>query len=278
MEKKIGIVGLGLIGGSIAKAAKANTQNRIFGWDINPQVIEQAVQDKTIDRVLDEASIGECDIIILCVYPNDTIAYVKKHADSIQKGTIIVDCAGVKSGICNELSPFCSERGMYFIGGHPMAGKEKTGYHYSSPHLFDGAAMILCRDEHTNIVAIKAVELLFLKLGFLSVTLTTAAEHDKIIAFTSQLAHVVSNAYIKSATATMQEGFSAGSYKDLTRVAYLNEAMWTELFFENKENLMFETESLIARLGEYVSALRQDDKEKMKKLLHEGKIAKETMG
>lgn len=278
MEKNIGIVGLGLIGGSLAKAIKANLEHRVFGWDINQLALNQARLEKAIDGVLDETTIPQCDTIILCVYPNETVSFVKKYADFFKRGIIIVDCAGVKTNICNELSPFCAERGIYFVGGHPMAGIEKSGYEHSYGHLFDGATMILCKDEYTNSVALKAVEMLFLSIGFLNVTITTAAEHDKVIAFTSQLAHIVSNAYIRSDSATMQKGFSAGSYKDLTRVAYLNEVMWTELFFENRDNLIFEAEGLIERISEYVSALKTDDREKMKRLLYEGKKAKETVG
>ena len=189
-----------------------------------------------------------------------------------------MDCSGTKQTVCTELSRLCHSYGLYFVGGHPMAGIERSGYKYSYAEMYEGATMILCRDEFTNLIALKAAELLFLEIGFGRVTVTDAATHDSNIAFTSQLAHVVSNAFIKSPTAKRQDGFSAGSYKDLTRVARLNEDMWTELFFDNKEPLAYEIETIITSLQEYLDALKDDDREKMRSLLRDGREAKESIG
>ncbi|MCL2517768.1 MAG: prephenate dehydrogenase [Oscillospiraceae bacterium] len=278
MNKTIGIIGLGLIGGSMARAIKANTGNTVFGYDINENVLTQAIAQNAIDKIIKEDEFCKCDNILVALYPNDTIEFVKKNIDKFKKGTIIIDCAGVKSNICKSLSEFVNGRGLYFIGGHPMMGIEKSGFENSFAHLFDGATMILCKDEFTNIIALKAAEMFFTSIGFLKITITTADEHDRIIAFTSQLAHIVANAYIKSDSAKMQVGFSAGSYKDMTRVAYLNENMWTELFLENKNYLTAEIDLLIAQLGEYSAALKKHDEMELKKLLVEGKNAKMANG
>ncbi len=278
MDKIIGISGLGLIGGSMAKALKSGTTNIIYGYDINDNTVQNAIVSSCIDGVLDENTIKKCDIIILCLYPSDTINYVISNIKNFKKNTIIVDCAGVKTNICETLSKLCFDNGIHFIGGHPMAGIEKSGFENSFSHMFDGATMIFCKDNYTNLASLKTAEKLFNEIGFLRVTITTANEHDRVIAFTSQLPHVVSNAFIKSPTALEQIGYSAGSYKDLTRVALLNEDMWTELFFQNKDCLLEETKSLVERLNEYINALENDDKLYMKQLLFDGKKAKEKLG
>lgn len=278
MNKIIGVAGLGLIGGSLAKALKANTSHTVYGADQNQSVLSAAMEEKTIEQVLDETLLRQCDMVLVALYPKDTVAYVKANLANFKKGAVIIDCAGVKSAICAQLPELASKRGLYFIGGHPMAGIEKSGYHNSFAQMFDGASMILCKDPYTNVVALKAAEMLFLSMGFKRVTLTTAEEHDKIIAFTSQLAHIVSSAYIKSDTAKNQIGFSAGSYKDLTRVARLDENLWTDLFFANKEYLTAELKSLIKFLGEYLHTLEEGQEEEMKRLLAEGKKAKEAIG
>ena len=278
MDKTIGVIGMGLIGGSLVKALKANTTHRVYGMDRNADVVAGALRQQSIDGELTDEMLGKCDTLLLALYPNDIVDFVRSHIGICKKGVVIVDCAGVKANICTALSEFVGSHGMYFIGGHPMSGIEKTGYASSYSHLFDGATMILCKDSFTNLIALKAAEVLFMSLGFMRVTITTAEEHDRIIAFTSQLAHVVSSAYIKSDTAPKQMGFTAGSYKDLTRVAWLNEELWTELFFENRDNLATEIEDLSARLLDYADALREGDREKMKRLLLEGKLAKEAIG
>lgn len=276
MNKNIGIAGLGLIGGSLAKAFKQYTTHAIYGFDVDESVMNDALDQHVLDDRLNENTMGQCDVVIIALYPHDTIAYVQKNISHFKKGSVIIDCAGTKENICKSLSPLCVAHGMYFIGGHPMAGKEASGFHASSADLFIDASMILCKDANTNIVALKQAELLFLCVGFDRVTITTAAEHDQVIAFTSQLAHVVSSAYIKSETAQKNSGFSAGSFRDLTRVAKLNETMWTELFFENKDYLLNEIDGIISHLTEYKIALQAEDQATMKALLYAGKIAKET--
>lgn len=279
MNKNIGIVGLGLIGASMAKALKKHTGHTVWGYDIDELVLKKALKENTIDFELkEEDNLNKCDILLVSLYPSDTESFIKSNILRLKRGTIIIDMCGVKESLCNELSPIALEHGMYFIGGHPMAGVERSGYDNSFADLFKGASMILCKDIHTNTVALKAAELLFLSVGFGSVTITSAKQHDKMIAFTSQLAHIVSSAYIRSETAERQEGFSAGSYQDLTRVARLNEIMWTQLFFMNKDNLIAEVQGIIGRLEGYMKALQNGDEAKMRGLLKDGTEKKEKIG
>lgn len=276
MNKNIGIVGLGLIGGSFASALKSKTAHVVYGFDIDEKTLSDAVATKAIDHILTPDVYNVCDVLIIALFPSDTKTFVLDNQSRFKKGTVIIDCVGVKENICGELSAICHQNELYFIGGHPMAGKENWGFDNATSELFDNASMILCTDQYTNSVALKQAEILLKSVGFAHITITTPCEHDKIIAFTSQLAHVVSSAYIKSETATLHSGFSAGSFRDMTRVAKLNEAMWTELFFENKTHLLHEIDSIIMRLGEYKNALETNDSTLMKKLLLDGRLAKEA--
>ncbi len=278
MKKTVGIIGLGLIGGSLAKAFKKHTEHTVLGYNRTTSVSEKALEDESIDEIMNISDLSRCDMVIVSLYPEMTVKFVTDNINNFKKNTVIIDCSGTKEAVCSALSPLAAEHGLYFIGGHPMAGIERSGYKYSFAEMYEGATMILCRDKYTNLIALKAAELLFLEIGFGRVTVTDSVTHDKNIAFTSQLAHVVSNAYVKSPTAKCQDGFSAGSYKDLTRVARLNEDMWTELFFDNKEHLSNEISVIIDNLKEYLCALNEDDREKMRKLLRDGREAKEQIG
>lgn len=277
MAKNIGVVGLGLIGASLAKSLKTNTNNVILGYDIDKNVVNQALNDKTIDLNLED-KISDCDIAIICLYPNDTINYIEKNIKLFKKNCIIIDCAGIKSKICDKISKLCFNNNINFIGGHPMAGIEKSGYAFSNAHLFDGATMVFCKDNFTQTHALEHSSELFKSIGFDKITYSTPTEHDEIIAFTSQLAHVVSNAYVQSEQASKQMGFSGGSYKDLTRVAYLNENMWSELFIANKSALCKEIRALSTLLNQYADLIDNENEEKLKELLKNGKEMKLIVG
>lgn len=266
----IGVVGLGLIGGSLCKAIKAKTTHTVYGFDINQSINSYAVLDKSIDDVLTADNIADCDFILLSVYPKATIDYLKQNAEFINQGTVVIDCGGVKRSICEQCFAVANEHSFVFIGGHPMAGLHQSGFKYSKAELFLGASMILTPQNTDDIALLQKVTEFIKSIGFASVTTTTPENHDRIIAFTSQLAHVVSNAYVKSPQAKVHKGFSAGSYKDLTRVAKLNENMWTELFLENKDNLIFELEHIITALSQYKTALENNDADALKALLKDG--------
>ncbi len=274
---KIGVIGLGLIGGSMVKAIRLNTDHYVLGTDIDPKVVTKAKIIEAINEELTEKNIGECDMIILALYPNATIETARKYAHLIKKGAYLIDCAGVKEKVCDEMLEIARENGFVFVGGHPMAGIEKIGFNYSNPEIFANASMILTPDNSVKIEDLANIKIFFLSIGFGKITVKTPKEHDRIIAYTSQLAHVLSNAYVKSETAKEHRGLSAGSFKDLTRVAYLNEIMWTELFFENKDNLIDELNTLIGNLSKYKTALENNDMGLLKELLKKGREIKEAI-
>ncbi|MFI3327134.1 MAG: prephenate dehydrogenase [Clostridia bacterium] len=274
----IAVIGLGLIGASMAKTIKDKSENKIFGYDLSTDVMEKAVHENIIDGILSENNLSECELVIICVYPKDTIEYVENNLYNFSKDTIIVDCSGVKTDICQSLSKLCRDNKLHFVGGHPMAGLEHSGYDYSVFNLFSGASMILCEDEYTSKKSLDFCKNFFSSLGFGKITVTNYASHDDVIAFTSQLAHVVSNAYIQSDQAKKQMGFSAGSYKDLTRVAYLNENMWSQLFIANKKPLIKEIRGLSKRLEIYADLIETENAEDLKELLKQGKEMKKHLG
>ncbi len=273
----VGIVGLGLIGGSLAKAFRENTDHTILACDKDPGVLVAANLNGIINGNLTDESIGTCDRIILCMYPEACVQYVKENADKIKKGAVVSDVCGTKQYICSELEPMAKAYGFKFIGTHPMAGTQYTGFSHSKATMFKGASIIFCTDGSADeLDSLEETKKFFFSAGFSQAVFTTAEKHDRQIAYTSQLAHIVSNAYIKSPTAQTHKGFSAGSFKDMTRVASLNVSMWSELFLENKESLLYEIELLIDNLRQYGDAIRADDKEKLKELLKKGVENKAT--
>lgn len=267
---KIGIIGLGLIGGSIAKAIKQNTKNMVYGTDLLESVIYKAKLVEAIDDKLEEEMLHECDMVIIALYPGATIEYIKEHRLMFKKGAIVLDCCGVKECICNEVLPISEENDFLYVGAHPMAGIEFSGFEHSKNSLFKNASMILTPPSHIGIETMEMLKNLWMSLGFTNVQICSPKEHDERIAFTSQLAHVVSSAYIKSPSALNHKGFSAGSFKDLTRVAKLNADMWTELFLLNQENLALEIDGIIESLKQYSSAIKEGKEKELWDLLNEG--------
>lgn len=273
----IGIIGLGLIGGSMAKTLKEKTSHTVYGKDILPEVIIKARLIGAIDDELDDELLSECDMVILSLYPRDIVDYVQKNADKFKKGAIVMDCCGIKRLVCDKVKPLVDGRDFIFMGGHPMAGIEKWGFENARGDLFEGASMIITPFEDVDIKTLIMVKELFLQMGFAMVRVSTPKEHDLMIAYTSQLAHVLSSAYVKSPSALEHVGFSAGSFKDMTRVAKLNENMWTELFMVNSDNLLGEIDALIDRLCEYRDAMKNKDEKMLCALLKEGRERKEFL-
>ena len=271
----IGVVGLGLIGGSIAKSAKKNTKHKIYGYDINENVVKNAINEKSIDGELTEKRLVTCDYVFIPLYPEAVIDYVEKNADNFKDGAVVIDCAGVKRSVCDRCFNIAGKHNFVFVGGHPMAGTQFSGFENSKETMFHNAPFVLTPKENEDILVLANAREVIMQLGFGRVSVMTPQKHDKLIAFTSQLAHVVSNAFVKSPSAIERKGISAGSYKDLTRVAYLNENMWTELFLDNKENLIFEIDNIISELKKYSDAMKADDSETLRQLLKEGREAKE---
>ena len=274
---KIAVIGLGLIGGSIAKAIKEQTDHTVLGADIVQSVLLRAKLTEAIDDELTEANLPECETVIIALYPEAAVRWLRENARRIAKHALVVDCCGVKKYVCDRVKDLAEEHGFVFIGGHPMAGRERSGFDFSTSEMFKKASMILTPYADTDIREIERAKKLFLSIGFGRVKFSTPQEHDEMIAFTSQLAHIVSGAYVKTPLAMKHKGFSAGSFKDMTRVARLNEQMWTELFLENQDLLLTQVEALVDRMCEYRDALREKDTQKLKAILREGREIKESL-
>ncbi len=273
---QVGIVGLGLIGGSFAKAYKA-AGHSVYAYDRDGSVMDYAVVSETIDGALTRENISRCDFVLIALYPENAVEYLKSEAGYFGKKPIVMDCCGTKEKVCGAGFELAREYCFTFVGGHPMAGTQYSGLKYAKANMFVNAPMVIVPPDFDDIVLLSRVKELLSPAGIKKITVTTAKEHDRMIAFTSQLAHVVSNAYIKSPTAGSHKGFSAGSYKDMTRVAWLNPQMWAELFIENRENLVHELDILTASLGEYRQAIYDCDKDRLTALLAEGKRLKEEV-
>ena len=273
----VGIVGLGLIGGSLAKAYH-EAGHRVLAYDIDSSVTAFAQMANAIDEALSEENIAQCDLLLLAVYPQAAIDYLAQYAALLRKDAVVVDCCGTKRIVCAACFKIAKEHGFLFVGGHPMAGTHFSGFKYSRATLFKGAPMVLVPPVLDDMQMIERVCKLLDAPCFGHFSVTTAEKHDEMIAFTSQLAHVVSNAYVKSPTARSHKGFSAGSYKDLTRVAWLNPQMWTELFLDNRDHLITELDGLCSELQKYRDALSEGNSETLCALLEEGKRCKEVVG
>lgn len=265
------------MGGSLAKAITLNTKHTVLGMNRSREALLKALEVSAIKEELTKDNLCECDLVIVSLYPQASIDCITQYAKFFKKGAIVMDISGVKRYVCDALYDTAKENGFVFIGAHPMAGLHFSGFEYSTPKMFNNSSMILTPYEDTPEECVNLIKDLFIKIGFTNIQISTPEEHDKIIAFTSQLAHVVSNAYVKSPNALVHKGFSAGSYKDLTRVAYLNEYMWAELFLENRDNLINEIDAIVNNLVQYKKALEDNGFEKLAELLRDGKILKEKI-
>lgn len=272
----VGILGLGLIGGSLARAY-ALEGHTVYAIQRNESMLSFAMLAGAVHGKLNEETIPKCDLILLAIYPDGSATWLEKNAHLISKDTLVLDCCGVKQEICSRCFPVAKQYGFTFVGGHPMAGSQFSGFKYSRANLFSGAPMVLVPPVFDDISLLQRVKDALKPCNFGLYSVTTAAEHDKMIAFTSQMPHILSNAFIKSPTALKHKGFSAGSYRDLTRVAWLNPQMWAELFLENRDNVLFELDTYIENLKQYQQAIRDQDMDRLMRLLDEGKKRKEEV-
>ena len=272
----VGILGLGLIGGSLARAySKAG--HRVLAAEKDEMILSFAQIAGAVAEPLTIENIPECDLILLAIYPGGSAGWLEAHAHLIRPDALVMDCCGVKEEICGRCFPLAKQYGFTFVGGHPMAGSHNSGFKYSRSNLFQGAPMVLVPPRFDDMQLLDRVKEALAPCRFGTFSVCTAREHDRMIGFTSQMPHIVSNAYIKSPTARNHKGFSAGSYKDLTRVAWLNPQMWAELFMENKENVLQELDFFISSLQAYRDAIAQDNQEALISLLDEGKRRKEEV-
>lgn len=277
MDNKIVIVGLGLIGGSLAKAFQEFTDCTVSGIDTNAQVLEAALKSGAIDKIGTDDDIRNADVLYLCTYPQAAIDFVTAHTELIGEHCIVTDTCGIKAAICPQLAALAKEHHFVFVGGHPMAGKEKNGFEASEAALFDGASYLLipCNAPDWAVDTMKGIAV---SLGFGGTVVTTPEHHDTMIAYTSQLPHVLACAYVMSPCCPQHNGFSAGSYRDVSRVARINEKLWSELFLDNRVALVTELNTLIDNITHIKNAVEQNDRDTLTELLKQGREVKERLG
>ena len=272
----VGILGLGLIGGSLARAY-ALAGHTVYAIQRNETMLSFAMLAGAVHGKLNQETIPNCDLILLAIYPEGSASWLEKNAHLVAHDALVIDCCGTKEVICSRCFPLAEKYGFTFMGGHPMAGSQFSGFKYSRADLFEGAPMVLVPPVFDDMQLLDNVKTALSPCNFGSFSVTTAKDHDRMIAFTSQMPHILSNAFIKSPTAVHHKGFSAGSYRDLTRVAWLNPKMWAELFLENKENILFELDYYIHSLEAYRDAIASNDEAILISLLEEGKNRKEQV-
>ncbi len=276
--KTIGIIGLGLIGGSFARAYKNHEQEfTVYAQNRTASTLQLANIMGAVDGELTDERFKECDCILVCLHTALSCKWLEDNAAKIPPSCMVIDCCGTKRNICKIGFALAQKYGFEYVGGHPMAGTHRWGFKNSRANMYKGASFVVVPRVFDDVMLLERVKSYVMPVGFGRISVTTAERHDKLIAFTSQLAHVVSNAYIKSPTAREHKGFSAGSYLDLTRVAWLNPVMWSDLFIENKDNLLFEIDQIMGELKKYRDALADSDKERLEQLLDEGRIRKEEV-
>lgn len=273
---KVGILGLGLIGGSMARAY-AVAGHTVYAADLDESTLSFAMLSGAVHGRLDEETIPACELLLLAIYPGGSAKWLEDNGRLVDSGALVLDLCGIKQEVCKRCFPVARKYGFTFVGGHPMAGSHFSGFKYSRADLYKGAPMVLVPPRFDDIDLLQRVKDAMAPCGFGMFSVTTAEEHDRMIAFTSQMPHVLSNAFIKSPTARQHKGFSAGSYKDLTRVAWLNAPMWSELSLENRDNLLFELNTYLDSLTAYRDALEARDGERLTALLEAGKKAKEEV-
>jgi len=269
----VGIVGLGLISGSMAKAYAAAGET-VLAWNRSPSMLDFAIMSGAVREPLTPENMNLCDLILVGLPPEASISWIRDNAPHISAHTVVMDLCGTKRVVCAACFPLAEQYGFTFVGGHPMAGTHNSGFKYARATLFKGAPMVLVPPSGYDMELLDHIKTLLLPAGFGKLSVTTAEDHDRMIAFTSQMCHVVSNAYIKSPTARSHKGFSAGSYKDLTRVAWLNPDMWAELMLENRDFMLREMDVLLENLTAYRSAIAEDNFDDLRQLLDDGRKIK----
>lgn len=270
------IVGLGIIGGSLAKAFAKYTNHHIIGINRSEITVQQALNDGAIHEIGKLDSLGKADVVYMCTYPEHIVSFVENNAGYFRKNCIITDVCGIKKNICGRLTDICEKNGLQYVGSHPMAGKEQSSYAASEAELFQNASYIIvpCKAKEYSVQALAS---LAKEIGFSTIRITTPAEHDRMIAFTSQLPHVLACAYVMSPCCKNHKGFSAGSYRDVSRVANINETLWTDLFLSNQEPLSEEISILIQNLTAIKNAVDGNKAEELKELLKQSRLVKQGL-
>lgn len=273
----IAVVGLGIIGGSFCKALKKYTSHYVIGINRTESTAKKALEINAVDEIGKPENLSKADLIILAMYPQADVDFIKSYGKFISKGTLVTDASGIKRAICPMMKNLAKEYGFIFVGSHPMAGKETNGFDVSDADLYNNASYIItpcgAKQEYVDVLSSLAKS-----IGFSTIKITTPEEHDRMIAFTSQLPHVLACSYVMSPCCPNHNGFSAGSYRDVSRVANINSKLWSELFLENKEPLVQELDILIDNISDIINAIKNEDSDKLQALLEKGHMVKQALG
>lgn len=273
--QKIAVIGLGIMGGSIAKALKKTDKYYVIGYNRTEEITKRALADGAIDEIWDGVSQIDADITILAVNPNVTFKLFETLPSLLKKGSILTDICGVKAEVVKMGEAVCKDKGIFFIGGHPMAGRERNGYDYSTEDLFFNRSYIFTETPNSDKETLNKLSQMALDIGCSDVTITSPEYHDKMIAYTSQIPHILAGAYMNSPTSATHKGYSAGSYHDVSRVASVDENLWSQLFLSNKDNLLYEIDILIRNLQDYKEAVARNDQSRLSGIIKTGRILKE---
>lgn len=268
--KKVAVIGLGIIGGSIC-AALTKAGYAIDGTDLDKNAVETALEKGYIWA--EATRLHTYDVVFIAVPPRATISILRTAR--FKDGAIVADICGVKSDI--EKAVYETPGNYRYVGLHPMAGKETSGIASASSELFYMANLILTRAKETDESAVEELKEMAKAMRFGKIIECTAEEHDRKIALTSQLAHIVSNAYVKSPQVENYEGFTGGSFQDMTRIAGVDERIWTQLYMCNREYILEELDGLIESLNEYRKAIKNEDEEALSEALKEGRLIREQI-
>lgn len=273
---KVLVVGLGLIGGSVAKSLKKHTDWCVLGSDTNEQSLKDALQLKAIDGIWEQGTSCDADLTVICMTPSVVVSFLEKNAKHLKPDSVVTDVCGIKQWVVEKCDKICNDNSLHFIGGHPMAGKERSGFKNSDENLFNRASYILTPIDSTAPKALEVAESYIKALNAAKITVATPEHHDRMIAFTSQMPHIIAGSYVKSPSCLSRKGFSAGSFKDVSRVATVDENLWAELFMKNKDSLLPELNCMIEKMQIYKNALENEDIESLKNTIRLGRMIKEN--
>ncbi len=273
------IVGLGVIGGSYAMSLKKAGYDTVYGIDTNKETLAKArEQGYILDGDLDGAALlNKADLTILCIYPHSVPGFLSAHKNDFKQGSVITDATGIKSALVQQLE-FLLPDGVDFVPGHPMAGREKMGFDFASDTVFKGANYLITPLPHNREESLLLIETLAIALGFKRVRRISPETHDMLIAHTSQLPHAMAVALINSDREGRETGqFIGDSYRDLTRIARINGALWSELFLSNKEFLLEAMGDFSAQLALIEDALLREDKDALIRLFETSTARREKL-
>ena len=262
---RIAVIGLGIIGGSLCKAFREYTGHYVMGYNRTAAVAQRALELGAVHEICTPEALKTADVIYLCLYPQAAVNFVKQYHDCIRPGCIVTDAAGIKTAICSQLKALAEEYGFIFVGSHPMAGKERSGFEVSEASLFNGASYILVPCGAPR-MAVDTLKKLALEIGFTMTPETTPEEHDRMIGYVSQLCHAIAVSLMCANDNTSLCEYTGDSFRDLTRIARINDKMWAELFLWNKQNLISEIDQFDSALQEMRAALVADDRDKLEQM------------